>query len=121
MKKILSFVLLLLMMLCSLVFSGCSLSDNGEASEKVPDGMLLFQPTYVGEDVTDTRHTFSKKDFKVTAFFANNKSEEYTDFTFEVVDLKDGRYTIDIVWRGMEDTLYVPLKMAIYPSETTGE
>lgn len=108
MKKILSLTLLLFMMLAAILLSGCS----GTKEE-----LLALQTLYIGNTVTDTQHTFTPADFQVTAIYTNNKSEEITDFTVEVKELKNSCYTVLIKWNDWEEECYVPLEMKIYASE----
>ena len=106
MKRIISLFLLLIIALTSFLFSGCT-KDNGKE-------LLMLQPTYVGDTVTETQHNFKKEDFKLYAHYTENVTEEVTDFTFEVVELKDALFTIRFKWNGYEEDFYVPLKMDIY-------
>ncbi len=110
MKKFLSILLLLAITLTSLLFCGCS-----EESELRNDAeFLMLQPTYVGDPVTDTRHTFKKEDFKVFALYDQNITDEVFDFTFEIEELKGGYYTIRFEWCGNEEYCCVPLELDIY-------
>ncbi|MBE6598915.1 MAG: hypothetical protein E7638_05685 [Ruminococcaceae bacterium] len=118
MKRILSIFLLLVVTLTAILLSGCS-SDKTE-EETLPEDFLVFQPMYIGEEVTDTDHKFKKDDFKVTAIYSDY-TEEVTDYTFEVVHLKDGDYKLRFEWMGIEEILFVPVNVVIYPSETAGK
>ena len=111
MKRVISLVLLLLTVLSAMGFTGCK---DREAELK---DLLLFQPSYVGEEVTTTDHTFKKDDFKVTAFYPENRAVDVTDFSFRVAGMKDGYYNIIVEWNGIEEDVFVPIHMAIYPSD----
>ena len=108
MKKILSLILLLFITLAAIILSGCS---------RAGEELLALQTAYIGNTVTDTQHTFAPEDFQVTAVYANNKTEEVTDFTVEVKELRDSCYTVLIRWNDWEEECYVPLEMKIYASE----
>lgn len=108
-KRILSLFLLLCMTLASMLLVGCS--------QETEEGLLAIQPVYVGETVTDTKHTFKPEDFQVTAIYTGNESKQITDFTLEITELKDGYYTALIAWNGLEEECYVPLEMDIYASD----
>ncbi len=115
MKRIMS-LFLLLALSCAVLLTGCG------GKEKLPaEEMLLFQPMYIGEDVTDTDHVFTKEDFLVTALYTEDRTVEITDFDFEVKGLKDGKYTIVIEYDGVEQYLFVDLVMPIYPSEMASQ
>ncbi len=107
MKKFLSLLFLLVITLTSVILCGCAEKDDGRE-------LLMIQPTYVGDTVTDIDHTFKKEDFKLYAHYNQNVTEEVTDFTFEVVELNGGLFTILFRWNGCEEEYYVPLKMDIY-------
>lgn len=106
MKRLFSLLFLLIITLSAILLGGCT-KDNGKE-------FLMLQPTYVGDTVTETGYNFKKEDFKVFAHYTENVTEEVTDFTFEVIGLKDALFTIRITWNGYEEDFYVPLKMDIY-------
>ena len=108
MKKILSLFVLLIITLTSILLCGCSKQEEDTRE------LLMLQPEYIGEAVTDTDHTFRKEDFKVMAHFAGYASEEVSDFTFEVVELLGGYYTVRFNWNGNTEELLVPLSLDIY-------
>lgn len=114
MKKIVSLLLFLLTLFFATLFagslSGCS-DDSGGAK------VLGMMPVYVGEAVMDTHHTFQKEDFYVLVSYSDNHDQAVTDFTYEVIDLRDGYYTIQIRWKDWEELCYVKLDMPIYPSD----
>jgi len=105
MKRILSLFLLLIITLSAIVLTGCT----GEKKE-----LLMLQPSYVGETVTDTDHTFKKEDFKLLAIYTQNETEEITDFTFEVKGMKNGLYTVLIKWNDLEEECYVKIETNVY-------
>jgi len=113
MKKILSFFMLIIIMLTSVLIAGCSKDDENGAK------VLGVMPKYVGETVTDTNHTFKNEDFSVLVTYSDYNDKTVTDFTFEVIELKDGYYTILIKWNDMEAECYVPLEMNIYASDAS--
>ena len=106
MKKILSVIALLVISLGAILLCGCTEKEQRE--------VLMLQPTYVGKTITDTDYTFKKDDFKLVALYAGNVSEEVTDFTFEVVELKGGYFTVLFTWNDREEELLVPITLDIY-------
>jgi len=76
--------------------------------------LLMLQPSYIGEPVTTTDHTFKKEDFRLLALYAGGLSSPVTAFTFEVIDLKDGMYTVRFHVGEYEEDLFVPLEIDIY-------
>ena len=72
---------------------------------------------YVGEEVTSTNHEFIKEDFKVVVAYDNGVDEFTTDFKYEVLGMKNGNYEIDITFKDIEYTVYVPIKVDVYPSD----
>lgn len=106
MKKIFSFIALLVISLGAILLCGCTEKEQRE--------VLMLQPTYIGETVTDTDYTFKKDDFKLVAHFAGNVTEEISDFTFEVVELKGGYFTVLFTWNDQEEELFVPISLDIY-------
>jgi len=116
MKRFISLFCLLLLTLAAIVLTGCSKSEKNASDED----FLGLQISYIGETVTDTRHTFSPEDFKVTALYVG-RSEEVTDFSVSVDELYDATYTVRVVWNDHEELCYVPLVMNIYASEGAAE
>ncbi len=102
MKRILSLLFLLVITLASVILCGCS-KENTEKE------LLMLQPSYVGDMVTDPNYAFKKEDFKVYALY-DDSTEEISDFTFEVVEQNDSFFTILFRWNGYEEEYLVSLK-----------
>lgn len=79
--------------------------------------LIGIVPAYTGADVTDTNHEFSNEDFFVIASYDDGTDETVTDFEFSVEGMNDGYYIILITYKDVENECFVPLNLAIYPSD----
>ena len=79
-------------------------------------------PVYNGETPTTTTHEFKAEDFLVIATYDDGTDKELAagEFKFEVTDMEDGIYVINITYKGMENECYVPMDLSIYPSDNNG-
>lgn len=79
--------------------------------------LLSIIPAYKGEAVTSTHHTFTNDDFYVIASYADGTDEVVSDFEFEVEGMEKGYYVINITYKDMENPVFVPINVQIYPSD----
>lgn len=79
--------------------------------------LLSIIPAYMGGTVTSTRHEFTKDDFYVLATYDDGTDKQVTDFEFEVVGMEDGYYEINISYEDMDNPVFVPIELKIYPSD----
>lgn len=79
--------------------------------------LLSIMPAYKGEPVTSTYHEFTKDDFYVIASYDNGEDKVITDFEFEVQGMENGYYVINITYEDMDNPVYVPINVQIYPSD----
>ena len=81
--------------------------------------LLGVIPVYNGPEVTTTTHQFNNEDFLVIASFADGTDKELAADEFEIaVDgMEEGYYIISVTYKGEENECYVPMNLAIYPSD----
>jgi len=81
--------------------------------------LLGIIPVYNGPEVTSTTHQFNNEDFLVIASFDDGTDRELKADEFEVtVDgMKEGYCIVVITYQGEENECYVPMNLAIYPSD----
>ena len=96
-----------------LALISCTKSEPGHVGEEL-EGLIAIQPEYVGEEVTSTDHEFKKEDFKLTAVFTENHSEEVEDFAWEIKGMAQGVYLIDFYYYNADNELYVPVNMEFF-------
>ena len=81
--------------------------------------LLGIIPVYNGPEVTSTEHKFNNEDFLVIASYADgtDKELEAKDFKVTVDGMEAGYYILTITYDGMENECFVPMNLAIYPSD----
>jgi len=116
-KRILSAVLAGLMLLfTAFALLGCEEKTNDEPIE----GLLAIQPIYIGEELSDTNHKFTKDEFTVTAVYTGDRSEEITDYTFELLFMDEGYYVVEFSYGGETNNCYIPCNVDFYPTDRVG-
>ena len=81
--------------------------------------VLGIIPVYNGANPTTTTHEFNNEDFLVIASYADgtDKELEADEFEVEVLGMEEGYYILNIVYEDQENECYVPMELAIYPSD----
>jgi hypothetical protein len=76
-------------------------------------------PVYNGPTPTSTTYEFNKEDFLVIVSYADGTDKELEADEFEVVveGMEEGYYILNIVYEDQENECYVPMDLAIYPSD----
>ena len=82
--------------------------------------MIGLIPAYNGETPTTTTFEFKNEDFYVIASYSDgtDKTLAADEFKVEVVGMEEGYYILNITYDGMENECYVPMELAIYPSDS---
>ncbi len=81
--------------------------------------LIGLVPVYEGENPTTTTHEFKNEDFLVIASYADGTDKYLEPDEFEVIveDMSEGYYVLNIVYEDQENACYVPMDLAIYPSD----
>ena len=76
-------------------------------------------PVYNGPTPTSTTYEFNKEDFLVIVSYADGTDKELEADEFEVVveGMEEGYYVLNIVYEDQENECFVPMDLAIYPSD----
>ncbi len=84
--------------------------------------LLGIIPVYNGPAVMTTTHEFKNEDFLVIASYADgtDKTLEPKEFKVVVEGMEEGYYILNIVYDGEENECYVPMDLAVYPSDQNG-
>ncbi len=84
--------------------------------------VLGLIPVYNGPAVTSTNHEFKNEDFMVIASYADGTDKELNADEFEIVveGMEEGYYILKILYDGQENECFVPMELAIYPSDLEG-
>ena len=82
--------------------------------------LLGIIPVYNGPEVTSTTHEFNNEDFLVIASYADgtDKELEADEFKVTVDAMEAGYYILTIAYKDVENECYVPMNLAIYPSDS---
>ena len=78
---------------------------------------LGMYPVYIGEEVTSTNHEFSHEDFYVIVAFDDGTDKEVRDFEFGEIFREAGYYVVTIEYQDVTYPVYVPIHVAVYPSQ----
>ena len=81
-----------------------------------PEALGMY-PAYVGEEVTSTDHEFSNEDFYVIVAFDDGTDRVVKDFEIGEIKREAGEYVIDIRYENVNYPVFVPINVAVYPSE----
>ena len=81
--------------------------------------ILGLIPVYNGANPTTTTHEFKNEDFLVIVSYADGTDKELEPDEFEVIveGMEEGYYILNIVYEDQENECYVPMDLAIYPSD----
>ena len=81
---------------------------------------LGMYPVYTGEEVTSTDHEFTNDDFYVIVAFDDGTDRAVDDFEIGEITMKGGEYIIEIIYEDVTYPVFVPINVAVYPSELGG-
>lgn len=104
-------------MAAAILVSGVMVSCEDDGAELI--GII---PVYNGATVTSTTHEFKNEDFVVIASYSDGTDKELESDDFEVVidGMEEGYYILTVIYEDQENECFVPMELAIYPSDMEG-
>ncbi len=111
MKKLVSAILMLALVLCFVACDKNSLSGNK---------VIAVMPSYVGEPVMDENHEFTADDFTVRVAYEVGQGTA-TEFDFEVVECNGYYYTVNITVGDITEPCFVDITLETDTSAETAE